>query len=156
MTSNKSRRRSEGRHICLYRQSQPFNEPRTDRAGDRIAAGLRLCLGPLCFFRLGRCCRAVGIECARQLRRNGRRRRALDRRALHQVHQLAVAQDCNRGRGRRMSLEVAARALGGTALRVSQTPSKRGEVCCDRSRMSTIEWGSKKPTVFKERVCTQS
>jgi hypothetical protein len=56
--------------------------------------------------------RAVGVERAGQLLRNGRSGRGLDRRALHQVNELAVAQNCNRGRGRRMAAEVAACLLG--------------------------------------------
>src|ERR1700722_7831338 len=60
--------------------------------------------------------RAVSIERALKLLGNRRSGRGLDRRTLHQVDQLAVAQNGNRRRGRRMSAKVATRLLSRVAV----------------------------------------
>src|SRR6266702_1482780 len=59
---------------------------------------------------------AVRIERPRKLLGDRRCCRGLNRRPLHQVHQLSIAQNRNRQRGRRMSAEVAACLLGRLAI----------------------------------------
>src|SRR6185437_5886703 len=67
-------------------------------------------------FWLGGGLGAVGVEGARQLLGDCRGRRGLDGRPLHEVDQLAVAEDGDGWGGGRVSAEVAAGALGGVAV----------------------------------------
>src|ERR1700743_1885005 len=68
-------------------------------------------------FLISPCClrcsfRAELIEGARKFLCNGLSRVALDDETLHQIHELAVAQNSNRGRSRRIAFKVRAGALG--------------------------------------------
>src|ERR1700728_1820272 len=90
------------------------DEPKTKKPQTRDAANLRLWFKDFC--RLCGCWGAVGIERACQFLGNRRRGRSLDGRALHQVDELAVAQDLDCGRRGGMSAEVAAGLLGGVAV----------------------------------------
>jgi hypothetical protein len=65
---------------------------------------------------LGRGLGAVGVERAGEFLSDGRCGRGFDGRALHEIDELAVAEDGDGGRGGRMTLEVAAGALGGFAV----------------------------------------
>ena len=76
----------------------------------RRSAGLRMNqYHRLCRGQLRRCSGATILgESACQLLADELCRRTLDHEALHQVHQLAVAHDGDRGRGSRLSFEVGA------------------------------------------------
>src|SRR5205807_137777 len=75
-------------------------------------AGLLVFLSHLMYRRRG----AVGVESPCQFLGDNRSSRGFDRGALHQVDELAVAQDGDGGRSGRVAGEVAAGLLGGLAV----------------------------------------
>src|SRR5437016_1127937 len=81
-----------------------------------MAAGLQFFRIYGAVYELGGRRGAVGIERSREFLGDRRRGRGLDRRALHQVHQLPVAQNCDRRRGWRVSAKVAPSLLRGLAV----------------------------------------
>ena len=84
-----------------------------EKRGWRLPSSLELLTCAVTLrYRLG----AVGVEGAGEFLGDGGGGGVLDGRALHEVDELAVAEDGDGGRGGGMALEVAAGALGGLAI----------------------------------------
>src|SRR3981189_3695392 len=81
-----------------------------------VTAGFRLSIEENTLLALSPRGGAVGVERSRQLLGDRRRGRGFDRRTLHQVYQVPIAQNRNGGRVRRMSAKVAPSLLRGFAV----------------------------------------